>query len=159
MPDSSASNTIAQIRPMAMTCSVCIAWLTSTLSITTWKNSGVTRPMSCSTSEISRISASSRRYLTTAGMNQVKSNFAIRPAKLALLVNRISSPVQVRSSSSSAMTVGGSPARWISTRVLPGSSVPAGIAAAPSMRATTKKRPAASRATAGSGARASRRGS
>ena len=151
MPESSASNTIAQTSPRAMTLSVFIAWLTSTLSITTWKNSGVTRPSNCSTSEISRISPSRRRYLTMAGMNQVKSNFAIWPLKLALLVKNSSSPVQRASSSSSVITDGGSPACWISTLALPG-RLPVPPADPVSMRATMKKRPLPSRATAGSGA-------
>ena len=66
---------------------------TSTLSITTWKNSGLTSANSCRNSETSSTSPSSRRYLTRLGMNQVKSNLASSPARLARLAMRMSSPV------------------------------------------------------------------
>ena len=71
---------VAAIRPMAITSSVIMAWLTSTLSITTWKNIGMISPMICNTSEISSTSPSTLRYLTTAGMNQVKSKREDSPA-------------------------------------------------------------------------------
>ncbi len=57
-----------------------MAWLTNTLSMTIWKNIGVTRPMSCSTKEISSTSPNSARYFTIEGMNHEKSNLAVSPA-------------------------------------------------------------------------------
>ncbi len=57
------------------------------MSITTWNISGETSANNCSTNEIPSTSSSSQRYLTTAGMNQEKSNFASSPASEAREVN------------------------------------------------------------------------
>jgi len=62
------------------------------LSITTWKNSGVTSMKNWSTNETSSTSSSARRYFTTAGMNQLKSNFASSPDIEAREVIWINSP-------------------------------------------------------------------
>ena len=74
--------------------------------MTTWKNKGDTRPKSCSTKLISNTSPSSLRYLTRAGMNQEKSNFAKSPASEARLVMRMSSPVQWLAKTSMGSIVG-----------------------------------------------------
>ena len=79
---------------MTSTSSVVRPRCTSTLSITTWKNSGLTSANSCRNSETTSTSPNSRRYLTRLGMNQLKSNLASSPARLARLATRISSPVQ-----------------------------------------------------------------
>ncbi len=99
-----------------MTSSVVMPLCTNTLSITTWKNSGVTSAKSCRTKDTSNTSPSSLRYLTTAGMNQVKSNFASSPASEAREANRISPPLQRASNSASASTCGRSlRGSWIRT--------------------------------------------
>ncbi|MNJ63079.1 hypothetical protein D3C77_589520 [compost metagenome] len=85
---------------MAITSRVVKPRCTSTLSMTTWKNSGVSKAKICSTKETSSTSPNSLRYLTIAGMNQVKSKRESSPAIEAS--ERISSrsPVQRASSSS-----------------------------------------------------------
>ncbi len=99
-----------------MTSSVDRPRCTSTLSITTWKNSGVARAKICKANDTSSTSPSSRRYLTIAGMNQVKSKRASSPASDAREVNRINSPFQRLENSASGSTFGpAAPASWIST--------------------------------------------
>ena len=82
---------------------------TRTLSITTWKNSGLTSAKSCSMKETSSTSPSSLRCLTRLGMNQEKSNLASSPARLARLVMRMSSPLQCRANCSSDSMTGRAP--------------------------------------------------
>ncbi|MNR07576.1 hypothetical protein D3C85_1237010 [compost metagenome] len=94
---------------MAITSRVLSPRCTSTLSITTWKNSGVSSAKICNTKDTSSTSPSSLRYLTMAGMNQVKSNFDNSPANEASERIRISSPLQRASSASKSSTSG----RWL----------------------------------------------
>ena len=91
---------------MTSTSSVVTPLCTSTLSITTWKNSGLTMPKICSTKEISSTSPSSLRYFTRAGTNQQKSNLASSPARLARLLIKTSCPVQCSAKASSGSIVG-----------------------------------------------------
>ncbi len=51
-----------------------------------------------------------RRYLTSDGTNQLKSNFASSPTSAARLVTRINSPVQRAANASSGSIVGRLPA-------------------------------------------------
>jgi hypothetical protein len=139
MPESATSNSMTTSRPTAITSSVVMPRWTSTLSITTWKNNGVTKAKSCRTKETSSTSPSSLRYLTTAGMNQVKSNFARSPASEAREVSRISSPLQRVSKSANDNTWGRSTrGSWIRTFCS-------------STRARMTKLPSFSMASAGSG--------
>ena len=130
--------------PMTSTSSVVSPRCTSTLSITTWKNSGLTSANSCRNSEIVSTSPSSRRCLTMLGMNQEKSNLASSPARLARLVIRISSPVHSAAKVSMGSIVGRADASsplgsMNSTRL-------------PSHCASTTVRPSRSVASAGSAA-------
>ncbi|TXT23964.1 MAG: hypothetical protein FD134_1832, partial [Gallionellaceae bacterium] len=52
----SAVNTINRVMPIPMAHSVLIVWCTTTLSITTWVNTGAASAISCSTSEASSTS-------------------------------------------------------------------------------------------------------
>jgi hypothetical protein len=106
VPRAATSKTTTTSRPPAMTSSVVRPRCTSTLSITTWKNSGVTSAKSCRTKETSSTSPSNLRYLTTAGMNQLKSNRASSPASDAREVNRIRSPLQRAAKSAVLRTCG-----------------------------------------------------
>ncbi len=79
---------------------------TSTLSITTWKNSGVTRAKSCRKSEATSASPSRDRKRTIDGMNQVRSKGRAAPTVRSRVVKRISSPVQ-RSSNAARCSITG----------------------------------------------------
>ncbi|MCY1559491.1 hypothetical protein D9M68_965370 [compost metagenome] len=91
---------------MTSTSSVVMPRCTSTLSITTWKNSGLTSAKSWRMKEMKSTSPSSLRCLTRLGMNQEKSNLASSPARLARLVMRISSPVQCAAKTSRGSMTG-----------------------------------------------------
>ena len=64
------SNRVMVTRPITSTSSVLMLRCTSTLSITTWKNSGDTRAKSCR-KEATRTSLKWRRYLWMAPRNQL----------------------------------------------------------------------------------------
>ncbi|CFU01660.1 Uncharacterised protein [Bordetella pertussis] len=115
MPVNRASNRMAARNPTAMTLSVSMALLTSTLSMTTWKNKGVNRAMNCSTNEISSTSPMRWRCLTSAGMNQLKSKRARACVGLAAQAQSSSSPAHSASNSACPRRAGAWPGRWMST--------------------------------------------
>ena len=87
-------------RPMTRTSSVLILRCTSTLSITTWKNSGEIRANSWRKSEASKTSPSSLWYLRIAPRNQVMSKRRERSINPARCVMRTRRPSQINSHSS-----------------------------------------------------------
>ncbi len=104
------------------------------------------------------------RYLTTAGMNQLKSKRETSPAKLALLVRKINPPLHSAVKAASVTTLGGSPGRWIKSRLarVGGSTAVEGGVFVEDCRlasseevstfARMKKRPSVSKARQGNGA-------
>ena len=75
-----------------MTFRVVRLWWTRTLSITTWKNSGVTSANIWMKSDTTSTSRNIFRYLITAGTNQRKSNFDRSPRTDALEAVRSKRP-------------------------------------------------------------------
>ncbi|MGY4295846.1 hypothetical protein ACVWXN_003941 [Bradyrhizobium sp. i1.4.4] len=93
---------------MTSTSSVDSERWTSTLSITTWKNSGETSAKNCRKNEAASTSPNSRRYLPIAPMNQVISKWRPRSESPARRAIRISPPSQIAHSSSRSISTG----RW-----------------------------------------------
>ena len=81
---------------------------TSTLSITTWKNSGDTSAKSWRKNEATSTSLSRRRYLWIAPRNQVMSNRRERSVRAARFVISTSRPSHTASSSARVIIAG----RW-----------------------------------------------
>ena len=106
-PPRMTSNTVTPARPMTSTSRVVSPRWISTLSMTTWKNSGVASAKSCRKNETTSTSANSRRYFTTAGMNHVRSNRRSSPPSPARRVTSTSRPVHNAPSSSMSSRRGG----------------------------------------------------
>ena len=104
-------------RPIISTSSVLRLRCTSTLSITTWKNSGEISANSCRKKEAINTSLSWRRYLPIAPRNQAMSKRRERsdnPARRAIRTRR---PSQIASNSAWEMDWGrGARGNW--TRIL-----------------------------------------
>ena len=110
------SNIEMATRPITSTSSVLSERCTSTLSITTWKNSGETSAKICRKNDATSTSPSRRRYLWIAPRNQVMSKRRVMSDNPARRVIRISPPSQMASSSASVMKTGrASPGTWTST--------------------------------------------
>ena len=88
------------ISPRTRTSRVLSDRCTNTLSITTWKNSGEARPMSCRKNEPTSTSPRRWRYLWIAPRNQVTSKRRVMSANPARRVIRISPPSQTATNSS-----------------------------------------------------------
>src|SRR5215813_2551820 len=93
-------------RPMTSTSRVLKARCTSTLSMTTWKNSGETSANSCRKNDARSSSLRRWRYLRIAPRNQVMSNRRVTSDSLARRVMRINSPSQTASSSACVIKAG-----------------------------------------------------
>ena len=91
---STVSNTEIATRPSTSTSSVLSERCTSTLSMTTWKNSGETSPNNCRKNDATSTSPSRWRYLWIAPRNQVMSNRRVMSDNPARRVIRISPPSQ-----------------------------------------------------------------
>ncbi len=141
---STVSNREIATSPIASTSRVDSERCTSTLSITTWKNSGETSANSCRKNEASSTSPSSRLYFRIAPRNQEMSNWRVRSVSPARRVIRISPPSQTAQSSSRDISSG---------RSVPGDCT---SAFSPETLAITMKLPSRSSAIAGSGVLASR---
>src|SRR5260370_13507032 len=143
MPKTVSKSEIAT-KPMISTSSVLDARCTSTLSMTTWKNSGETRPSSCRNSNPSSGSRRRCRYLWIAPRNQVMSNRRVMSDNAARRVIRISRPSQTARSSLRVIKVGrGSSGHCTSTL-------------SSAALATNRNPPSRRIAIAGNGVRASR---
>ena len=79
---------------------------TSTLSMTTWKNSGETSANNCRKNDASSTSPSRRRYLWIAPRNQVMSKRRPMSDNPARRVIRINPPSQISSSSARDISAG-----------------------------------------------------
>ena len=93
-------------RPMTSTSRVLKARCTSTLSMTTWKNSGETRANSCRKNDATSTSLRRCRYLWIAPRNQVMSNRRVMSDNPARRVIRISPPSQTARSSARVIKAG-----------------------------------------------------
>ena len=91
---------------MTSTSSVFSERCTSTLSMTTWKNSGETSANNCRKNDASSTSPSRRRYLWIAPRNQVMSKRRPMSDKPARRVIRINPPSQMSSSSARDISAG-----------------------------------------------------
>ena len=143
-PPNTTSNTVTASNATAITSKVEKPRCTKTLSITTWKNNGVTSANNCSTTDTASTSKKIRRYLTTAGINQVKSNFASDPSTEAREASKISRP-EKRASNCSRAHTSGRPRSASCTRKR-----------SPSTLANTKCRPSSHQTKAGRASRCKR---
>ena len=100
------SNTAIVTSPIMMTSRVPRVRLTSTLSITTWKNSGDTSENNCRKNDATSTSARWRRYLWMAPRNQEMSNRRDRSSRPARRVIRTIWPSQILARSVRAITSG-----------------------------------------------------
>ena len=138
------SNIEIASRPMTSTSRVLKARCTSTLSMTTWKNSGETRANSCRKNDATSTSLRRWRYLWIAPRNQVMSNRRVMSDNPARRVIRISPPSQTARSSARVIKAGrGASGDW--TKTLSSAAL-----------ATTRNPPSRRTAMAGKGVLASR---
>ena len=93
-------------RPTTSTSRVLKDRWTSTLSMTTWKNSGETRANSCRKNDATNTSLRRCRYLWIAARNHVMSNRRARSDIGARRVIRISRPSQTTLSSARDIKAG-----------------------------------------------------
>jgi hypothetical protein len=103
---STVSNSEIATSPITSMSSVVTERCTSTLSITTWKNSGEMRAKICRKNEASRTSLSRRLYFLTAPRNQVMSKRRARSDSPARRVIKIKPPSQTLSNSSRVINAG-----------------------------------------------------
>ena len=138
------SKTEIASRPMTSTSRVLKARCTSTLSMSTWKNSGETSANSCRKNDARSTSLRRWRYLWIAPRNQVMSNRRVTSDSPARRVMRINSPSQTASSSARVIKAGRG-ASGDCTKTLSSAAL-----------ATTMNPPSRSAAMAGKGVLASR---
>src|SRR5712692_9678157 len=101
-----ASKIETVIRPKINTSSVLMPRWTSTLSMITWKKSGVTRAKICRKNEATSTSDNSSRYLWIAPRNHVRSKRRLRSVSCARRVIRTRRSSQTASKSACVMKRG-----------------------------------------------------
>src|SRR5262249_28191146 len=115
-----ASNIEIATRPMTSTSRVPKDRCTSTLSITTWKNSGETRANSCRKNDATSTSLRRCRYLWIAPRNQVMSNRRVISDNPAPRGIRINSPSHTPSNPAPRLKAGPGARRGLAQHLILG---------------------------------------